>query len=46
MSGLYGGLVVIMIYATAEPAKQDSVAIFTESDLPILTENSDEILTE
>ena len=46
MSGVYGGLVVIMIYATAEPAIQDSFAILTESSLPILTEYSDEILTE
>lgn len=46
MQGAYGGLVVIINYATGLPAKQDSTAILTEDDLPILTETSDELLTE
>lgn len=46
MQGAYGGLVVILIYATAEGGAQDGFAILTESSLPILTESSEEILTE
>ncbi len=46
MQGAYGGLVVIMIYGSLQAGPQDSDAIFTESDLPILTETSDELLTE
>lgn len=46
MQGAYGGLVVIINYATAQAGPLDSDAILTESSLPILTENSDEILTE
>ena len=46
MQGAYGGLVVIINYATGEAGSLDSFAILTESSLPILTETSDEILTE
>lgn len=45
MQGAYGGLVVIMIYGTFESGPEDEEAILTESDLPILTETSDEIYT-
>lgn len=46
MQGAYGGLVVIMIYGTAQAGPLDSDAILTENSLPILTETSDELLTE
>ena len=46
MQGAYGGLVIIMHYATAHAGPHDSFAILTEDSLPILTETSDEILTE
>lgn len=46
MQGAYGGLVIIIHYGTAHAGPPDSFAILTESDVPILTETSDEILTE
>ena len=46
MQGAYGGLVVILIYGTFESGSEDSEAILIESNLPILTEVSDEIYTE
>jgi len=46
MQGAYGGLVVIIVYATAQAGPQDSFAILTETGVPILTETSQEILTE
>ena len=46
MQGAYGGLVVIIHYATAHAGPPDSFAILTEIGDPILTETSDEILTE
>jgi len=46
MQGAYGGLVVIMIYATGKSGSLDDFSILTESSLPILTETSDELLTE
>ena len=46
MQGAYGGLVVIINYATGIPGAMDDFAILTESSLPILTETSDELLTE
>lgn len=46
MQGAYGGLVVIINYASGKTGSQDDFAILTESSLPILTETSDEILTE
>lgn len=46
MQGAYGGLVVIINYASGKSGAQDDFAILTESSLPILTESSDELLTE
>jgi hypothetical protein len=46
MQGVYGGLVVVMIYGSFEAAPLDSNVILTESSLPILTETPDELLTE
>ena len=46
MQGAYGGLVIIINYATAQAAPLDGDAILTESGLPILTETSDELYTE
>lgn len=45
MQGAYGGLVVIMIYGTFDSGPTVENELLTESDLPILTETSDEILT-
>lgn len=45
MQGAYGGLVVIMIYGTFDSPPIVEIQILTESDLPLLTETSEEILT-
>lgn len=48
MQGAYGGLVVIMIYSHGGSINPDNNAILTEtgSGVPILTETSDELITE
>lgn len=46
MPGVYGGLVVIMIYGIGKSIEPGSEVILTESDLPILTEASEELITE
>lgn len=46
MQGAYGGLVVILHYGVAHAGPPDSFAILTETGVPILTETSDELLTE
>ena len=46
MQGAYGGLVIIIHYGTAHAGPHESFAIFTESGVPLLTETSEELLTE
>lgn len=46
MQGAYGGLICILMYGAAEAAVEEEYAILTEDSLFILTELSQEILTE
>lgn len=46
MQGAYGGLVVIIAYAAAEAAKEEEFALITQDNIFILTQLSQEILTQ
>jgi acyl-CoA thioesterase len=46
MPGVYGGLVVIMIYAAAEQAVEQEFALITQNNLFIFTQLSQEILAQ
>lgn len=43
MPGVYGGLVVIMMYAAAEQAVEQEFAIITQNNLFIMTQLSQDI---
>ena len=44
MPGVYGGLIVIMIYAAAEQAHEQEFALLSQSNLFIYTQSSQYIL--
>ena len=46
MPGVYGGLVVIMMYAAAEQAVEQEFALITQNNLFILTQLSQDILAQ
>jgi len=46
MPGVYGGLVVIINYGSAQQADLQEFSLITQSNLFILTQNSDEILVQ
>jgi hypothetical protein len=45
MPGVYGGLIVIIIYASQEGAAEEEFALITDNNLFILTDLSEEIET-
>ncbi len=46
MQGAYGGLIVVIAYATGEVAKEEEFALITQDNIFILTQLSQEILTQ
>lgn len=44
MQGVYGGLVVILMYAAIENAEEQTFALITQSNLDIFTQASSDIL--
>ena len=46
MQGAYGGLIVIVNYASHERAREEEFAIITQTNLDILTQDSKEIETQ
>jgi len=46
MSCAYGGLIVVLTYAPAQQADLQEFSLITQSNLFILTQASQEILTE
>jgi hypothetical protein len=46
MQGIYGGLIIIINYASGIESQEEDFALLTESSLDILTETSNRILVE
>lgn len=46
MPGVYGGLIVIIMYSIADQVVHNDFALITEDSIPIFTESSEEILVE
>lgn len=46
MQGAYGGLVIIINYASGIASEEEEFVILTENNIQILTEASQQLLTE